>query len=190
MKKLGMFLLVVVSFAVSIYVMVWGGLDVSGEGTVVTLFSIPFALGLVVISFLTIPKQLTFERYQKGLERIFFILVMVLTIIHIGLVLYLLDSGFPIMMLVPIGVGLILIATANTLPRFQLELSPTSSEQAKVTHKAWNKGLRPLSRPLIIGGLMMLLCAFLPQHLILIGFGTVLACTLVTAVYFSVRTTW
>lgn len=187
MKKLGMFLLVVVSFVVSIYAMFLVGLEVSTEGTVVTLFSIPFALGLVIISFFAIPKQSTFERYQKGLESIFFVLMLVLTIIHGGLVFYLLDSGFPILMLVPIGVGLVLIATANTLPRFQLETPPTSSEHTRSTHKVWNKGLRPFSRPLIIGGLVMLLCAFLPQSLILIGFLSVLAITFGAAVYLSVR---
>ncbi|WP_404349627.1 hypothetical protein LG311_03350 [Sutcliffiella horikoshii] len=188
MKNLGMFMFVVVSFALSIYVMFWGGLDASAEGTVVTLFSIPFAMGLVIISFFAIPKQSTFERYQKGFESIFYVLILVLTIIHVGLVFYLMNSGFPIMMLVPIGVGLVLIATANTLPRFQLETPPASSEYTKSTHNVWNKGLRPFSRPLIIGGLSMLVCAFLPQHLILIGFLTVLACTLLTAVYFGIRT--
>lgn len=187
MKKLGMFLLVVVSFAVSIYVVSMGGIKATDQGTVVTLFSIPFAMGLVIISFWAIPKQSTFERYQKGMENIFLILILVLTIIHIGLVYYLLDSGFPILMLVPLGVGIVLIATANTLPRFQLETPPASSEYTKSTHNVWNKGLRPFSRPLIIGGLAMLLCAFLPQHLILIGFLTVLGCTLITAVYYSVR---
>ncbi|ART75188.1 hypothetical protein B4U37_03630 [Sutcliffiella horikoshii] len=188
MKKLGMFMLVVVSFAVSIFVLFSGGMDAAAEGMVVTLFSIPFAMGLVIISFLAIPKQSEFERYRKGLESIFFVLILVLTIIHSGLVFYLMDSGFPIMMLVPLGVGLVLIATANTLPRFQLETPPASSEYTQSTHNVWNKGLRPFSRPLIIGGLAMLLCTFLPQHLILIGFLTVLACTLLTAVYFAIRT--
>jgi len=186
-KKLGVFLLVVFSFAVSIYVVSMDGLNVADQGTVVTLFSIPFAMGLVTISFMAIPKQHTFERYQKGLESIFFVLILVLTIIHIGLVFYLMDSGFSIMMLVPIGVGLVLIATANTLPRFQLETPSASSEYTKSTHNVWNKGLRPFSRPLIIGGLVMLLCAFLPQHFILVGFLTVLACTLVTSVFVLVR---
>ncbi|MEA3318697.1 MAG: hypothetical protein U9Q88_01635 [Bacillota bacterium] len=187
MKKLGMFLLVVVSFALSMYIMFWVGLDASSEGTVVTLFSIPFALGLVIISFLAIPKQSGYERYRKGLESIFFVLILVLTTIHIGLVFYLMDSGFPIMMLVPIGVGLVLIATANTLPRFQLENPPSSSDHTRLTHNVWNKGLRPFSRPLFIGGLAMLLCAFLPNHLISIGFLTVLACTLIASLYLSLR---
>ncbi|WP_404469658.1 hypothetical protein [Sutcliffiella horikoshii] len=187
MKKLGMYLLVVVSFAVSIYVVSMGGLNAANQSTVVTLFSIPFALGLVIISFMAIPKHSTFVRYQKGMENIFFILILVLTIIHIGLVFYLLDSGFPLMVLVPIGVGLVLIATANTLPRFQLETPSASSEYIKSTHTVWNKGLRHFSRPLIIGGLVMLLCAFLPQHLILVGFLTVLACTLLTSVFVLVR---
>ncbi|KMJ57639.1 hypothetical protein AB685_16725 [Bacillus sp. LL01] len=190
MRKLSMYLLVVISFAWSIYVLFMGllGAAVQDSSQIISLFSIPFAMVLVMVSFWIIPKQASFERYSKGLESIFLALMLILTILQIGLILYLMDTGFPVIMLVPIGVGLVLIATANTLPRFQLELPPTSSEPKKSTHQSWNKGLRPFSKPLIIGGLAMLLCAFLPQHLILIGFLTVLACTLVTSVFLTLRT--
>ncbi|QFT87734.1 hypothetical protein FIU87_03630 [Bacillus sp. THAF10] len=185
MKKMWMFLFVILSFGISIFVSVN---YLAGEKLEwVTLFSVPFSMIIVLVTFIFLPKQDSFNRYKKGIENIFLTLMLVLEIVHIGLVFYHMDSKFPIIMLLPICVGLVLIATANTLPRFQLEIPLSSSDLTKTIHQSWNKGLRLFSRPLFIGGLAMMLCVFLPQPLILPGFLTVLACTLLTSVAFSLK---
>ncbi|MGN7296650.1 hypothetical protein [Ferdinandcohnia sp. SAFN-114] len=190
-NKVFISILTLFSFGISIFILA----TTSVENTIygpqeVILFSIPLAMVIVNSNLFILPKLIkspdSYLRFKKGLENIFLALSLLLTILHIGLILSV--SGFDInlILLVPLSVGVVLITTANTLPRFQLEM-PTSSVLSKSTHQVWNIVLRPFSIPLIIGGLVMLFCALLPEHLILSGFLTVLFCTLLISILLSFR---
>ncbi|WHY77197.1 hypothetical protein QNH20_24485 [Neobacillus sp. WH10] len=193
MKKVCIGLLIILSFGVSIYIynttMVFE--ETRYGNTEVLLFSIPFTLCLVNSSLLYLPRlvkfQGSFSRYKKGIESIFLSISVILFMLHSSLVLIVTGSDGNLVLLIPLSVGIVLITTANTLPRFKLEINKTSSELTQSTHQVWNIVVRPFSLPLFIGGLVMLLCVFLPENLILIGFFSILLCTLLLSIFLSYK---
>ncbi|MEI5907526.1 hypothetical protein WAK64_10695 [Bacillus spongiae] len=191
-KKICISLLTLISLGVSIYVFATNSVERTSYGSLeVFLFSIPFTLVIVNSNLFLLPKlikpQEDYLRFQKGIESIFLSLSLVLTALHLGLILLVMGIEINLILLVPLSVGIVFITTANTLPRFQLELLPSSSQLTKSTHQVWNIVLRPFSFPFFIGGILMLLCVFLPEQLILIGFFTILSCTLLISIYRSFR---
>jgi hypothetical protein len=106
---------------------------------------------------------------------------------HFGLILVATGTEVNLLHLIPISVGIVLITAANTLPRFKLELNKTSSELTQSTHQVWNIVLHPFSLPLFIGGLVMLICAFLPETLMFVGFFSILLCTLLVSIFLSYK---
>lgn len=190
-NKIFIVVLTLFSFGISIFIFATNPVENTIYGPPeVILFSIPLTLIIVNSNLLILPKliksQESYIRFKKGFENIFLALSLLLTILHVGLILSVTGMEINLILLVPLIVGIVLITTANTLPRFQLELQ-TSSELTKSTHQVWNIVIRPFSFPLIIGGLVMLFCVLLPEHLILSGFLTVLFCTLLISVFLSFR---
>ncbi|MFD1737953.1 hypothetical protein ACFSCX_15560 [Bacillus salitolerans] len=193
MKKICIGVLIFISFGISVYLIGTNtALEETKYGAVeVILFSMPFTMILVNSTLFFLPTLLRsnelYARYKKGLENIFLSLSLILMILHLGLILLVTGTDINLMLLIPICVGIVLITTANTLPRFQVEISPTSSEFTQSTYHAWNIIVRPFSLPLYMGGSIMLFCVFLPGSLLLIGFFSILFCTLLVAFYFSYR---
>jgi hypothetical protein len=190
-NKIFIVVLTLFSFGISIFIFSTNPVENTIYGPQeVILFSIPITMIIVNSNLLILPKliksQQSYIRFKKGFENIFLALSLLLTILHVGLILSVTGMEINLILLVPLIVGIVLITTANTLPRFQLELQ-TSSELTKSTHQVWNIVIRPFSFPLIIGGLVMLFCVLLPEHLILSGFLTVLFCTLLISIFLSVR---
>nr|WP_304216420.1 hypothetical protein [Fredinandcohnia onubensis] len=190
-NKIFIVVLTLFSFGISIFIFSTNPVENTIYGPPeVILFSIPITMIIVNSNLLILPKliksQESYFRFKKGFENIFLALSLLLTILHVGLVLSVTGLEINLILLVPLIVGIVLITTANTLPRFQLELQ-TSSELTKSTHQVWNIVARPFSFPLIIGGLVMLFCVLLPEHLILSGFLTVLFCTLLISIFLSFR---
>ncbi|MDM5227453.1 hypothetical protein QUF73_14705 [Cytobacillus sp. NJ13] len=193
LKKFFIIILILFAFGVSIYL--YGSnlaLEATGYGPLpVILFSIPFTMIIVNSSLFFLPKMIkthsSYLRYKKGFESIFLSLSLILALLHFGFILLVLGIEVNFILLVPLSVGIVLITTANTLPRFQLEISRTSSELTQSAHQAWNIAVRPLALPLIIGGLTMLFCVFLPPDLVLIGFFLVLICTLLISIFLSYK---
>ena len=188
-KKILIGFIIFLSFAVSLYI--FNSNTVTTESTygpiAVLLFSVPFTMCLVISNLIIIPKLISsqngsYTRYKKGIENIFFSVTTILFILHIGLILLVMGEQVNLLYLIPICLGIVLITTANTLPRFQLELN-----NSKNSNKIWNIVLRPFSLPLFIGGVVMLLCVFLPSNLMLIGFFFTLLSTLFVSIYFSHR---
>jgi len=144
---------------------------------------------LVNSNLIIIPKLLSFQnsyaRYKKGIESVFLSVTFILFLLHIGLILLGVVIEVSLLPLVPASVGIVLITTANTLPRFQLDLN--AKEQTKNSNQLWNIVIRPFSFPLFIGGLIMFLCLFLPGNLMMIGFFSILLCTLIASFYMSYR---
>lgn len=191
-KKICISILIFLSFAVSSYLFFSNAATEESKygATEVILFSIPFAMCLVNSNLIIIPKILSFQssyaRYKKGIESIFLSVTLILFILHIGLILLVIGMEVNLLYLIPINVGIVLITTANTLPRFQLDLNNTK-EPTKNSNQLWNVVIRPFSLPLFIGGLIMLLCLFLPGNLMMIGFFSILLCTLIASFYMSYR---
>lgn len=191
-KKVCINFLIFLSFAISVYLFFSNtAAEESKYGaTEVILFSVPFAMCIVNSNLIIIPKLTSFQssytRYKKGIESIFLSVTIILFIIHLGLILLVTGIEVNLLYLVPVGVGIVLITTANTLPRFQLVLNKTK-EHTKSSNQLWNIVIRPFSLPLFIGGLTMLLCVFLPNNLMMIGFFFVLLCTLIVSFYMSYR---
>lgn len=193
LKKFFIIILILFAFGVSTYL--YGSdmaLEETGYGPLsVILFSIPFTMVIVNSSLFFLPKvvksQSSYLRYKKGFESIFLSISLILAMLHFGFILFVHGFEVSFILFVPLSVGIVLITTANTLPRFQLEISRTSSELTQSAHQAWNIAVRPLALPLIIGGLTMLFCVFLPANLVLIGFFLVLISTLLISLFLSCK---
>lgn len=191
-KKVCINFLIFLSFAISVYLFFSNtAAEESKYGaTEVILFSVPFAMCIVNSNLIIIPKLTSFQssytRYKKGIESIFLSVTIILFIIHLGLILLVTGIEVNLLYLVPVSVGIVLITTANTLPRFRLILNNTK-EHTKSSNQLWNIVIRPFSLPLFIGGFTMLLCVFLPNNLMMIGFFFVLLCTLIVSFYMSYR---
>ncbi|WP_010676693.1 hypothetical protein [Bacillus timonensis] len=190
-KKNCIGILILFSFGLSFYVMTRNSLEATSFGPPeVLLFSIPLTMIIVNSNLLILPKMMkskeSYLRYKKGMENIFLALSLILTILHIGLILTVTGIEFNVILLVPLSVGIALITTANTLPRFRIDLH-SSSDLTTSSHHIWNIVIRPFSFPLIIGGLLMLFCVLLPEHLILTGFLTILFCTLLISITLSFK---
>jgi hypothetical protein len=190
-KKICLCFLIFLSSGVSIYLYAKNmAFEETRYGiTEVILFSIPFTMCLVNSSIFILPKQFqgSYSRYKKGIESIFLSITMILFMLHFGLILEAIGTDVNLLLLIPISVGIVLITTANTLPRFQLELNKTSSELTQSTHQVWNIVVRPFSLPLFIGGLAMLLCVILPGTLMFVGFFSILLCTLLVSIFLSYK---
>ena len=188
-KKILIGFFIFLSFAVSIYIFNsnTATTESKNESIAVLLFSVPLTMCLVNSNLIIIPKLISsqngsYTRYKKGIENIFFSVTTILFILHIGLILLVIGKEVNLLYLIPICIGIVLITTANTLPRFQLELNNN-----KNSNEIWNIVLRPFSLPLFVGGAVMLLCVFLPSNLMLIGFFFTLLSTLFVSIYFSYR---
>ncbi|MBY0099508.1 hypothetical protein [Mesobacillus maritimus] len=190
-KKICISFLIFLSFAISLLLFFSNTATEESKygATEVLLFSIPLAMCLVNSNLIIIPKLLSFQnsyaRYKKGIESVLLSVTLILFLLHIGLILLGIGIEVSLLYLVPVSVGIVLITTANTLPRFQLDLNP--KEQPKNSNQLWNIVIRPFSFPLFIGGLIMFLCLFLPGNLMMIGFFSILLCTLLASFYMSYR---
>jgi hypothetical protein len=180
--------LTILTFAVSIYLYVNGSgiMDSAYGPEEVILFAVPSTMMLVAIQLFTMPVLLKqgdfFSRFKKGIDHIFVSLVLILLILHIGLLLLASGIEFDILRLLPILVGTVLMTTANTLPRFQLNTTDQPASQKNSTQQIWNTTLRPFAYPLFWGGIIMFLCVFLQGTFMLVSFFAVLGITLLTAV--------
>ncbi|WP_100406959.1 SdpI family protein [Bacillus solitudinis] len=190
-KKSCMIFLIFLAFGVSLYtsnITIEEGMYGSSE---VLLFSIPFTMVLVISNLFILPKmtklQGFYDRFKNGLENIYLALTTILFVLHCGLLLQTKGIEVNLLLLIPISVGIVLITTANTLPRFQYELNQNASQLGKSTNQVWNAVIRPFSLPLFIGGIVMLFCVFLPGVLMLIVFFTILACTLFVSILCSYK---
>ncbi|XXM72461.1 hypothetical protein ACQ0QQ_00750 [Lysinibacillus sphaericus] len=181
--------LTILAFAVSIYLYVNGSgiMDSAYGPEEVILFAIPSTMMLVAIQLFTMPVLIKqgdfFSRFKKGIDHIFASLTLILLILHIGLLLLASGTEFNILRLLPILVGTVLITTANTLPRFQLNITDQSISQENSTQQIWNITLRPFAYPLFWGGIIMCLCVFLEGPSMLISFFAVLVITLLSAIF-------
>jgi hypothetical protein len=153
----------------------------------VILLTIPLTMVLLNIQLFILPRLIkrgdTFSRFIKGIDHIFLSLIVILFVLHSGLLLVTMGTEFDLLRLIPILVGTVLITTANTLPRFQLDTIESSSPLMNSTNQVWNIILRPFSYPLFAGGFLMLLCGLLEGTLMLISFFTILFSTLLVAIF-------
>jgi hypothetical protein len=192
-KKICISILTFLSFGVSLYLYTTNvDFDDIRYGTKeVILFSIPFTMCLVNSNLFILPKliklQGSYSRYKNGIDSIFLSLSLILFILHFSLILLTTGTEVNLLALIPVSVGIVFITTANSLPRFQLELNNTSSELTRSTHQLWNIVVRPFSLPLFIGGSVMILCVFLPGILMLVGFFSILLFTLLISIFLSYR---
>lgn len=186
-KKFIMVFLTILSFGVSIYLSASNiTFDEERYGaTGVMLFSIPITLVLVNsnLFFLPIKKYGSYARIKNGLESIFLSLSIILFLLHCGILLSATRAEINLLLFIPLSVGIVLITTANTLPRFQLELDKNSSHSNLV----WNNVIRPFSLPMYTGGLAMLFCVFLPGNFMMISFFTILLLTVLISLYCSYK---
>ncbi|GAE32536.1 hypothetical protein [Halalkalibacter hemicellulosilyticus] len=193
MKIISTILLVLVSFGISLYVYVNSIIiDEAAFGSrYVILFILPGTLLLVLIQLLLMPKliknQTFYSRYKDGFENIFLSLTFLLFLLHGGILLVATGVDFQILRLIPIIVGVVLVTTANTLPRFIVDVDQQSKNLPQTMNEAWNVILRPFSLPLFIGGIILVMCAFLPSQFILFGFLSVLVVTLIISFTHSYR---
>ncbi|TDL77788.1 hypothetical protein [Peribacillus frigoritolerans] len=157
----------------------------------VILFIIPFTLAAVNSNLFILPNLIkktgSYSRFKNGIESIFLSLSITLFIIHCGILLAATGTEFNLLLLIPITVVIVLITTANTLPRFLLEYNEHPSQFYKSTNHMWNIVIRPFSLPLFIGGTFMLFCVFLPGNLMFVGFFLILSVTLLVSILRSYK---
>jgi hypothetical protein len=192
LKKLGIGFLTVLSCGLSVYLFVSNvKMDETKYGSSeVILFTIPLTLILIYVHLLTLPKIIkhhNYTRLKKGLDSILLSLSVILFTLHIGLLLVSTGTDFELIRLIPISIGIVLITTANTLPRFQLDIVEDFPNLITASNKLWNILLRPISFPLYFGGLLMLFCVFLQGNQMFISFFTILFLTLIVSILRSYR---
>ncbi|MFB5089742.1 hypothetical protein PGC35_21630 [Psychrobacillus sp. PGGUH221] len=121
-KKFIMFILTTLSFGVSIYLFTSNiTFDEERFGAKgVILFSIPLTLTLVngSLFFFPIKKYSSYARIKRGLDSIFLSLSIILFLLHCGILFSTTRTEINLLLFIPISVGIVLITTANTLPRF------------------------------------------------------------------------
>jgi hypothetical protein len=153
----------------------------------VILLTIPLAMVLLNIQLFVLPRSIKqrdiYTRFKKGIDDIFLSLTVILFILHFGLLLVAMGTEYDLLRLVPILVGTVLITTANTLPRFQLDILESFSPFKNSTNQVWNLILRPFSYPLFVGGLLILLCGLLHGSFMWISFFTILIITLLVSIF-------
>ncbi|WP_191562463.1 hypothetical protein [Metabacillus idriensis] len=192
LKKLGIVFLTVLSCGLSVYLFVSNvKMDETKYGSSeVILFSIPLTLILIYVHLITLPiiiKHHNYSRYKKGIDSIFLSLTVILFTLHIGLLLVSTGTDFELLRIIPISLGIVLITTANTLPRFQLDIAEDSPSLITASNKFWNILLRPISFPLYFWGGLMLLCVFLQGNQMFISFFAILFLTLIFSILRSYR---
>ncbi|WHX38469.1 hypothetical protein QNH36_12180 [Mesobacillus sp. AQ2] len=192
LKKLGIGFLTVLSCGLSVYLFFSNlKMDETKYGSSeVILFSIPLTLVLIYVHLLTLPKIIkhhNYARLKKGMESIFLSLSVILFTLHIGLLLVSTGTDFELIRLIPISIGIVLITTANTLPRFHLNIVEDFPNVITASNKLWNILLRPISFPLFFGGLLMLFCVFLQGNQMFISFFIILFLTLIVSILRSYR---
>lgn len=192
-KKSGIILLILVSFSVSIYLLTSTiTIDEGRYGkSEVILFSIPAIMVILICNLFFLPKlsklKGSYARFKNGLENIFLALTFILFLLHCGLLLVTTGTELNLLLFIPIIVGITLITTANTLPRFQFEINSNTTQLTNSTNQLWNIVVRPFSIPLYIGGIVMLFCVFLPGGYMLVAFFTLLFSTLSVSIYLSYK---
>ncbi|MGJ9382487.1 hypothetical protein CR203_10170 [Salipaludibacillus neizhouensis] len=180
--------LTIISFGTGAYVFFNGGNGMSFGLLWVIAFIHPLTMLLLNIQLHVMPKmrkiKVYYLRYKKGFENIFLALTFVLLIIHINVILKVFGYDINLLQLVPICVGLVLITTANTLPRFVVE----KGDKQKISvlwSNYWNSVIRPISVLLFIGGIAIFLTVFLPDANMIFGFFVVLSVVIACMIYQS-----
>lgn len=190
-KKVLISFLTILAFGLSIYMYIT---DVKIDNTQygkkeVILFVIPFTMVLLNSNhyLLSRMKVQGFSRFEKGINTIFFTVSIMLFLLHVGLVLLSIGKEINLLLFVPIIVGFVLIVTANTLPRFKIESGTSTSRFTTISEETWNRLIRPISYPLFIGGILILLCVFLPGYKMFVGFFTILLLTILISIFRSYK---
>ncbi len=191
-KKLGIGFLTVLSCGLSVYLFLKNIKmdEIKYGSSEVILFSIPLTLVLISVHLLTLPKIIkhhNYTRFKKGMDSIFLSLSVILFTLHIGLLLVSTGTDFELIRLIPISIGIVLITTANTLPRFHLNIVEDFPNLITASNKLWNVLLRPISFPLYFGGILMLFCVFLRGNQMIISFFTILFLTFIISILRSYR---
>lgn len=144
---------------------------------------ISFGAGMltVYLSMLNVSRitQSKYKRFQKGIDGIFLIVMMVLSFIYAGIIVNGLNVSFNMLPLVPICAGLTLIVTGNQVQRFKAD-DQTATPLINAHNDLWNKVRHFVAKGLFAGGLLMLPCVFFPAKIILTIFLTILALLIAT----------
>lgn len=144
---------------------------------------ISFGAGMltVYLSMLNVSRitHSKYKRFQKGIDGIFLIVMMVLSFIYAGIIVNGLNVSFNMLPLVPICAGLTLIVTGNQVQRFKAD-DQSSVPLINAHNDLWNKVRHFIAKGLFAGGLLMLPCVFFPAKIILTIFLTILALLIAT----------
>lgn len=144
---------------------------------------ISFGAGMltVYLSMLNVSRitQSKYKRFQKGIDGIFLIVMMVLSFIYAGIIVNGLNVSFNMLPLVPICAGLTFIVTGNQVQRFKAD-DQTATPLINAHNDLWNKVRHFVAKGLFAGGLLMLPCVFFPAKIILTIFLTILALLIAT----------
>lgn len=181
-------LLTIIAFGTGAYFFFGVSTDMTLGTLWVIAFVHPISMLLLNIQLHILPKmnkiQAYYLRYKKGMEDIFLVVMLVVLIVHFGVILYITGYEINLLQLVPICVGLVLITTANTLPRFVVESGGKQTISA-LWSNYWNSVIRPISVLLFIGGIAILLTMFLPDSNMMFGFFLVLSIVIACLIFQS-----
>lgn len=101
--------------------------------------------------------------------------LLILLVVHLLILSYGMDNTFNEAIIGPLVTGVVLLATGNYLPQF----SDNSSRQANDSNaQIWRKVRMFLSRTFVAGGIIILCGAFVPSHVLLPVFVTLLLATI------------
>ncbi|MBS4190620.1 DUF1648 domain-containing protein [Bacillus sp. FJAT-49705] len=138
---------------------------------------ISFGIGIftVYLTMLFVSRiiQSKYQRFQKGIEGIFLIIILLLSVVYSGIIVNGLELNFNMLPLVPLSVGLSLIVTGNEIQRYKAN-DHTAIPLINAHNDLWNKVRHFVAKGLFIGGLLMLPCVFFPVKSLLIIFLTIL----------------
>lgn len=145
------------------------------------ILSLVASVLVVYVAMLTTSRivALKYKRFQKSINLIFMLVILVLSAVYAGTIVNGLGYELNMLLFAPLGTGFALIVTGNEVQRFKADANK-GTPLFEAYSDFWNKIRRFFARGLFAGGLLMLPCVFFPVTTMFVSFLIVLGLMVAT----------
>jgi uncharacterized membrane protein len=141
---------------------------------------------LIKIAPIIDPKRANLQKSMRDIDTVNVITLLVLLVVHCVTILSSMGVDINMSVLAPIIAGTLFVFLGNLLPRFKHNYSfGIRTPWTLANEQVWRRSNLIGGRVMFFGGLVMILCAFLPTEWMLVGFFLILAITIVTPLVIS-----
>jgi len=132
------------------------------------------------------PKRANLQKNIRDVDTVNVITLLVMLVVHCATILSSLGVEINMAVLAPIIAGTLFVFLGNLLPRFKHNYSfGIRTPWTLANEQVWRRSNLIGGRIMFFGGLLMILCAFLPTTWMLVGFFLILAITVITPLVVS-----